>query len=395
MITYGKDWQIPIFSEAEGVRRHKRIRELMDYQGIEALIIAGHTGNHRGQFGDIRYVSNYINWFGDEYCLFPSHGEPTLIVWQWMHEYWARKVSWVQDVVCGGALDQKTTYPELIAGKIRESGLDRAKIGIVTERTMPAYVYKGLIELLPSVTFVDAGHILIISRLNKSAEELEFVRRAGECADAGIRAMAEAARPGATEYEVIAECESAMIKAGAEPGSQLLFSAKQWPDGWGLPHGGSRRPLQKGDVLLMEISPSFGGYFSHLLRPISIGEPPTDFREAFNLHREMYLKARDELRPGNITTEIEARVGRWAVTKGNYTFASPLIQFMDNCQSGPFRTALSPGQVYAIHPYTRPSESQLRERRGHVGHILGDVCIVTEGAAESVSSLPLETIVVV
>jgi Xaa-Pro aminopeptidase len=394
MITFGKEWQIPIFSTEEGLRRHNRIRELMDYQGIQCLIIAGHTGNHRGQFGDIRYVSNYINWFGDEYCVFPLNGEPTLFVWQWMHEYWARKVSWIEDIVSSGSLDQKMTYPELISQKIRSMGLERAKIGLVNERTMPTYVYRGLLEFLPSATFVDAAHTLIIPRLTKSAAELEMVRKAGECADEGVRAMARAARPGATEYEVIAECEAAMIKAGAEPGSQLLFCAKQWPDGWGLPHGGSHRRLQKGDILLMEVSPCYGGYFGHLLRPISIGRPSADFLRTFKLHQQMYLRAREELRPGNISTEIEARVGRWALDNSDFSFASPLIQFMDNCQSGPFRTLLAPGQVFAIHPYTRPPDDELQARTGHVGHLIGDICIVTEGEPESVSKLPLDVIVV-
>jgi creatinase len=205
---------------------------------------------------------------------------------------------------------------------------------------------------------------------------LEFVRKAGECADKGFEAMVQAARPGATEYEVIAEGESAMIKAGAEPGSQLLFCAKQWPDGWGLPHGG------------------FGGYYGHLLRPISLGVPSADFRHTFDLHKEMYLRARKELRPGNISTEIEARVGQWACDNSTFSFASPLIQFMDDCQSGPFRTILAPGQVFAIHPYTRPPQSDLQAHKGHVGHILGDVCIVTEGEPESVTRLPLEVTVV-
>ncbi len=394
MIQFGEEWQIPIFSEEEGRRRHDRIRELMDYDGIDCLVIAGHTGNHRGQFGNIRYVSNYINWFGDEYCLFPLNGEPTLFVWQWMHEFWARKVSWIQDIVSSGALDQKMTYPELIAKKIRQQGLERSKIGLVSEKIMPASVYKGLLQLLPDATFVDAPHVLTIPRLTKSADELEFVRKAGECADKGVEAMARAARPGATEYEVIAECESAMIKAGAEPGSQLLFCAKQWPDGWGLPHGGSNRRLQKGDVLLMEVSPCYGGYYGHLLRPISLGQPSADFLHTFGLHREMYLRARAELRPGKISTEIETRVGQWAYGVSDFSFASPLIQFMDNCQSGPFRTILAPGQVFAIHPYTRPPQSDIDAYKGHVGHILGDVCIVTEGDPESVTKLPLEMIVV-
>jgi hypothetical protein len=76
MIAFGEEWQIPIFSEEEGRRRHDRIRELMDYDGIDCLVIAGHTGNHRGQFGNIRYVSNYINWFGvlRRWCEPPGRG---------------------------------------------------------------------------------------------------------------------------------------------------------------------------------------------------------------------------------------------------------------------------------------------------------------------------------
>ena len=209
-----------------------------------------------------------------------------------------------------------------------------------------------------------------------------------------FEAMVRAARPGNTEYEVIAECESAMIKAGAEPGSQLLFCSKQWPDGWGLPHGGSNRRLQAGDVLLMELSPCYGGYYGHLLRPICLGEPSADFLHTFDLHKEMYLRARKALRPGNISTEIETTVGQWAYGNSDFTFASPLIQFMDNCRSGPFRTLLAPGQVFAIHPYTRPSQSDLEARKGHVGHILGDVCIVTEADPEPVTKLPLEVTVV-
>jgi Xaa-Pro aminopeptidase len=394
MITFGEGWEIPIFSVEEGRRRHDRIRELMAREEIDCLVIAGHTGNHRGQFGNIRYVSNYINWFGEEYCLFPRIGEPTLFVWQWMHEYWARKVSWISDMVSTGALDAKKGYGDLIAEKIRDHGLEKARIGLVSERSMSAQVYRTLGGLLLDATFVDAPHVLAFPRLVKSAEELEFVRKAGECADKGIEAMVRAARPGVTEYDVIAECESAMIKAGAEPGSQLLFRSKRWPDGWGLPHGGSMRRLQKRDVLLMELSPSYGGYYSHLLRPIVLGKPSDGFLRIFDVHKEMYMRAREELKPGNVTTEIEARVGAWAEGSGHFSFASPLIQFMDDCQSGPYDTVLEPNQVYAIHPYTRPPQADIDARRGHVGHILGDVCIVTDGAAESVSKLPLEVIVV-
>lgn len=387
----GKEWQIPIFSEEEGKRRHRLIRELMDFRGIQCLVIAGHTGNYKAQYSDIRYVSNFINWFDDEYCVFPLIGEPTLFVWMWQHAYWAKKVSWIPDIVpAAAAVAAGPGYVDFIAKKIKDLGLEKSTIGIVNKRTMPVYVYEGLKELLPSAKFVEAAEVLFIPRLTKSAEELEFVRKAGECADKGFKAMLNIAKPDVTDYELAAECESAMIKAGAEVGSFTLFNSKKWPDGWGFPYGGTNRRLQKGDVILNEITPCYGGYFVQLCRPISLGEPSDDFMELYEIHREMYRIARNEMRPGNIRSEIDAKVAKFALSKRNLSSASAAMQCMDSILSPPFRAALAPGQVFTIHPWTNPPEPDLGAMRGHMGHIIGDTCIVTEGEAECVSKLPFE-----
>ena len=55
--------------------------------------------------------------------------------------------------------------------------------------------------------------------------ELEFTRRSGECADKGFEAMLEVARPGVTEQELVAYCESGMVRAGAEPGNFILLGS--------------------------------------------------------------------------------------------------------------------------------------------------------------------------
>jgi len=96
----------------------------------------------------------------------------------------------------------------------------------------------------------------------------------------------KASQPGVTDYEVIAECESAMIKAGAEPGSQLLYNAKKWPGRVGVSAWRELSSLAKGDILLMEISPCYGGYYAHLARPISPGEPSDDFRKNLKNHQK-------------------------------------------------------------------------------------------------------------
>jgi len=394
-VLYGEEWQIPIFSEEEGKRRWGQIRELMEARDIECLVIAGHTGNYKGQFADIRYVSNYINWFDDEYCIFPLDAEPTLFVWMRQHEYWAEKVSWIPEIIASPPAYWGRMYVQDMVKKIKDLGLEKARLGIVTMRVMPASTYVGLEEQLPDAEFVEAGEILRACRTIKSDEELEFVRKAGEIADIGFEAMLKAAKPGVTGYELAAECEYAMIKAGAEVGSFTLFTTKQWPDGWGFTYGGNNRKFQKGDVILNEVTPCYGGYYVQLCRPISLGTPPDDFLEMLEIHKGMYEISRKECRPGNTIPQIDAKAVKWALSKREFSSAAATFQNTDSITlARRFRGELRPGMVYMIHPWTNPPEAELRAKKGHMGHLVGDTCIVTEGEAESVSRLPLELRVV-
>ena len=68
------DWNIPVFPEEEGIRRYGQIRQAMEKEGIDCLVIAGIQGNYGDKSGNFRYVSNYVPWFDDEYVLFPRKG---------------------------------------------------------------------------------------------------------------------------------------------------------------------------------------------------------------------------------------------------------------------------------------------------------------------------------
>jgi Xaa-Pro aminopeptidase len=394
MVRYGEGWQIPVFSEEEGKRRWRLIREMMTAREIDCLVIAGHVGNYRASYADIRYVSNFINWYDDEYCVFPLEEDPTLYVWARQHEYWAKKVSWIPHVVTaakhGGA-----GYVASAVNRIRELGLERGTIGLAQLRVMPTYFYMGITRELPNARFVDAGDIMRAARLIKSPEEIEMVRKAGECADIGYTAMRETARPGITEYDLIAEVERAMIKAGAECGSFTLFNTKQWPDGWGFPVNGSNRLLQKGDIILNEITPCFGGYFVQLCRPICLGKPPQDFLEMFEVYKGIYEMGREGYRSGNVLSEVDAKAEQFAKSKRPFSYASACFQMMDSITTNPpFMGTLKSGIVCVIHPWCHPSEADMNAGRGHLGHICGDTCISTEGAAECVSKIPNEIAVV-
>jgi len=141
-------WEVPTFSREEGVRRHKKIRELMAYRGVDCLIISGHLGLYRSQASDLRYVSNYCMWFADEHIVFPLEGEPMLYLWSTGHQDKAKKVSWIPTRV-SRKIKEGRNYPADIAARVKELGLERGTLGIVNMYNMPASVYVALTELLP------------------------------------------------------------------------------------------------------------------------------------------------------------------------------------------------------------------------------------------------------
>ena len=387
----GKGWEIPVFTLEEGRQRWKRIRDLMYDRQIDCLLIGGSTYNYRAGYGDIRYISNTTPNSDDAYVIFPFEGDPVLYVWSMLSQCHCEKTSWMQVDHCQWTR-KGHTYPQLIAAKLKDLGLERGTLGFVDEYTWFVYAYERLKELLPFAKFVDAGEILRATRRVKSAAELEYVRKAGECADKGWEALKSVVRPGATKYDLIAELEYAMVKNGAEVAGMNLLDVKQWPDGYGFPVGGSYQKLKDGDIINCEITPCYGGSYAQLVRPISIGSPPSDFVDLLSIHKEMYRQAVQELRAGNTAREIEEKVGRWVRgQKRGFSFASPGFQMLDNMFRTPlYLGELKPNMVFMIHTITFPSEAEIDKRKGHGGHLIGDTYIITEAEPESITKLPLE-----
>ena len=152
-----------------------------------------------------------------------------------------------------------------------------------------------------------------------------MVRKSGECADIGFKAMVEVAKPGITEYDLIAEVERAMIKAGAECGFFTLFNTKPWLDGWGFPDDGSHRRLQGGCHPKRNHS-SYGGYTVQLCRPISLGKPSADFVEMFEIHKGLYKIGREGYRTGNYLSDVDAKAREFAMSKTAFTWASAVFR---------------------------------------------------------------------
>jgi len=375
-------WEIVLFPIEEKMRRHKAICELMAFRKIDCLLIPGTHSNYGAGRANIRYVSNYAQWYDDEYITFPLEGEPLLFAWSSAHYDWATRISWIPV-----KLSSERDYIKDIAHEIKRLGLETKILGIVDMRVMPAFTYVGLIKELPHATFVDATDILLTLRLVKSPKELDFVRKAGEIADIGFKAMLEAAEVGAPDRNVWTACESALVRAGAEPPSFTLYCSGPWPEkGVGFVYGPMDRRLEKGDIIFNEITPCYGGYWIQLCRAIVLGEPSDDFKRAYEVQVEVYRLAEEELRKGNTVFELEKKAQELAAKKGYYLKITLQHMGLQITERIPANTILRPGMYFVNHPWTEFP----MDKREVGGHIIGDTLIVRDGAPEHLSQIPFQ-----
>jgi Xaa-Pro aminopeptidase len=390
-------WDIPVFPEEEGKRRHGQIRQAMEKQGLDCLIVAGVQGNYGDKAGSFRYVSNYVPWFDDEYVLFPKKGESVLLAWSVPHAEWCRKISWIKEVdpivsmSIGPA--RKLAYTNRMADHLRSFGYSQARIGICDFETMPVYVFQGLREALPKAELVDARSLLSLLRMMKSPAEIEFMQKSAECADRGFQAMRETSRPGVSETIVWANCERAMTVAGATPPSFTLMASTPSLEekGLGQPYAGTGRVLKEGDIITNEISASYGGYWTQLCGPIVLGRPiPKDLARVNDIHQEMYQLALSEIRPGVRLGDIEVKLRDLARSRGAdpspaWALAHIGLQIRDDI---PLETVLQPNMTLVNHPYTHYGNGT------YGGHTIGATVVVTPEGCRVLNRTAMEIHVV-
>lgn len=388
---------VPLISDKEMNRRHQEVKKIMEKGGLAALIVSGSQVNFGSGSHHIRYLTNFGVYYGEVNLVFPLAGEPVLFCRSINQEYTASQVSFVSTRV-----SSQPAFARDVAGYVKELRLEEAKIGIVGGEVMPAYVFIELCQLLPKVKFSFVSHELLNLRMVKSKEELDMTRKAGEIADSAYKAIQKTARPGVWEYEVLAAAEQAFLANGAFSPSFLLLSSGKSPSFPGAP--ASHRRLEKGDTILEELSPCYGGYWVQWGRPFVLGKPSEDLEDLFQVTLEAYHLVLEELRPGNIIGQLRKKLSAFVEGRGYIWLARP-DQFigLDITEQNFFIT----GEKYSAKPVFRPiderellpgmvvvNQPNIVTKDLSKGMLLIDTCIVTEKEPEVLSHSPLKYTVI-
>jgi Xaa-Pro aminopeptidase len=229
------------------------------------------------------------------------------------------------------------------------------------------------------------------ARFVKSAEEIEFLRRAVVIAERGLNALLESAGVGVFEPLIMANMYRAAIAAGGS--MPLMYGWISGPFGDVYPRLEQpvHRNLKSGDYLMVEIEGKWGGYTSQVDQSITFGDVPSWAGDAYRVAVECFHDILNVLRPGVTFDELQEAAKK--VNRAQKAAGSLVMHGRGLGDDGPLITqrsqpnvgdiALQENNVFMIKP------SIAYNGKDDVGHV-GDTVLVTKNGAQRLGTRPLE-----
>jgi Xaa-Pro aminopeptidase len=157
----------------------------------------------------------------------------------------------------------------------------------------------------------------------KTEEEIAWIRKAAQLADRGYEHFVRVARPGMTEFELVAEVEGFVKANGAEDNFMLVASGGTEVTAMKPP---TARRLQVGDSVITELTPQINGYYAQICRTLTIGPPSAKQLESHAIFAEAQQAAQELLRPevdisdvARVQNDVFRRHGFGEYTGAQYT----------------------------------------------------------------------------
>lgn len=137
----------------------------------------------------------------------------------------------------------------------------------------------------------------------KTKRELKLIKKSAQLANKGMKKASELMETGRSEIEIAAEVEYIMRKSGSEgtPFDTIVASGENSC----FPHAkATERKLRKGDLIIVDLGASFGGYKSDMTRTFAISPSPKG-EKILKISREAQEEALGRVKPGVKTNLID------------------------------------------------------------------------------------------
>ena len=299
---------VPAITAEEISSRVTDLQKRMAERGLSSLAC---FGAHRDYApADLWYLARW-SCIDEEvsFVFVPREGETTLIT----DAPWDLERARAEAVAGSVVFDARPA--DTLAELIGLHGGDGDRVGISGMRTLPAPILERLSSLLPGVVFEDATRLTEEQRMIKSELEIGLLQEAARISDLGMAAGIGAAVQGANEFDVVAEAEYRIRKAGAELSFTTVMGAG--PRTGLMTFLPEDRSLARGDLVVLDCGARVSGYHGDMCRSAVVGEPSADQLLMLEAVRSGIEAGIEAARPGATVSDIHD-AARAAVTQAGF-----------------------------------------------------------------------------
>jgi Xaa-Pro dipeptidase len=231
----------------------------------------------------------------------------------------------------------------------------------------------------------------------KSEEEIAFLRRGAEFSDRAAAALQHEVHPGMREVELAAIVEGAYLGLGGRTHIHYMATTPMSNPSVCVPaQYQSQRVIERGDVLITEISAHYHGYSGQILRPFAIGAPPTDeYQRMFDVALETFTRIIGVLRDGATVDDV-LEAGEYIHSAG-YTICDDLLHGFGGGYLLPSlrtrRTSANPPQPFTFREnMTVVIQPNVITEDQRMGVQFGELVRITHDGVEPLHNYPREFI---
>jgi Xaa-Pro aminopeptidase len=286
--------------------------------------------------------------------------------------------------------EDPATWPAVFEQAAQASSINGCKVGVEPTR-MRLLEYRFLKHAASQARFLHADESLAQLRMCKDAREIAAMRRAVDIAQKALLATLPSIRPGATEKQIAAELTLQLLRAGSEPDFPFSPIVSGGPNS-ANPHASpTNRPLQPGDLLVIDWGAIYDAYVSDLTRTFAIGPVEDELAQIARIVLQANTAGREAAGPEIAAEEVD-QAARGVIEAAGYG-----VYFIHRTGHGlgmeghepPYIRAgntllLQPGMTFTVEPgIYLPGRGGVR---------IEDNVAITADGTECLSDLPRELI---
>jgi Xaa-Pro aminopeptidase len=290
------------FSQAEFEVRTRKAQSLMADSGLAGLLLMTEP--------EVRYFSGFLTPFWQSptrpwFLFVPAEGKPIAVI----PEIGAAlmRTTWIEDIRTWSAPSPSDDGISLLTELLSPLAGKAARLGVMkgheTSLRMPLGDWERLIAGLPGLDVADATGIVRTLRMVKSPAEIAKLAHICAIGSAAFARVPEIVAEGQPLDDVFRAFKREALAQGADDVPYLVGSSEQggYADVISPP---SPRPLQAGDVLMLDTGSVWDGYFCDFDRNWGVGRAGDLPRRAYDVLWRATEAGIAAARPGNSCRDL-------------------------------------------------------------------------------------------